>query len=155
MANEIFHNFPSGDSLDAYVFKKTNDQVFDEANGGNVFEVWVNGNVLNYDIPMTDQGGNYYSVDFPSVITTAGVYRVAIAVRDGASATIFDIRIAQGEINWNGTTEDDLTSISSDIEVVNSDLVVVASDVVSAGSDINTVLDTVRIQLNEFDLDNP
>ncbi len=155
MANEGWHNFPSGNTLDAYVFDKSNDQVFDQADGGDTFEVWVNGNVLNYDIPMTDQGGNYYTVDFPAVITTAGIYRMAIAIRDGASATISDIRVAQAEIHWNGTSEEDVTTISSDVTVIISDLTIVASDVVSVGSDVDTILDTVRIQVNEFNLDIP
>ncbi|GAF78496.1 unnamed protein product, partial [marine sediment metagenome] len=49
---------------------------------------------------MTDQGGDYYSVDFPSVITNSTVqaYRVVIALRAGANAAVGDIRIAQGEI---------------------------------------------------------
>ena len=154
MSNEIWHNFDSGEILDAYVFDKSNDQVFDEADGGDTFEVWVNGNVLNYDIPMTDQGGNYFTVDFPAAITTAGVYRTVVALRDGANATISDIRVAQGEIHWNGTSEEDVTSVVSDIAVLNSDLTVIASDVVSVGSDVNTVLIKVRTQLNELDLDS-
>ena len=112
MSNEIWHNFPSGENLDAYVFKKTNDQVFDQADGGDTFEVWVDGNVLNYDISMTDQGGDYYSVDFPAVITTAGVYRVVIAKRAGGSAAVGDLRIAQGEIYWDGTAEEDISTLS-------------------------------------------
>ncbi len=105
MANEIWHNFPSGDSLDAYVFAKTDDTVFDENDGGDTFETWEDGNVANYDIPMTDQGGDYYSVDFPLVITTPGAYRVAIVRRLGGTAAVGDLRIAQGEIDWSGTSE--------------------------------------------------
>ena len=134
MANEIFHNFPSGDTLDAYVFKKTNDQVFDQADGGDTFEAWVNGNVLNYDIPMTDQGGDYYSVDFPTVITTAGVYRVAIALRAGANAAVGDRRIAQGEFYWDGSTELDQFTLNTQIE----------DDVIGADSDtLETLSDQV------------
>ncbi len=105
MANEIWHNFPSGDTLDAYVFTKTDDTVFDESDGGDTFETWQNSNVANYDIPMTDHGGDYYSVDFPSVIETAAIYRVAISRRLGATAAVGDLRIAQGEIDWAGSSE--------------------------------------------------
>ena len=114
MANEIWHDYPSGNKLDAYVWKKADDKVFDESDGGDTFETWANGNVLNYDIPITDNGGDYYSVDFPAVITN-GVqqsYRVAIAVRAGANAAVGDIRIAQGEIVWNGTEEIDIGTIN-------------------------------------------
>ena len=120
MSNEIWHNFPSGENLDAYVFKKTNDQVFDQADGGDTFEVWVDGNVLNYDIPMTDQGGDYYSVDFPAVITTAAVYRIAIGKRAGASAAVGDLRIAQGEIYWDGTAEEDISTVSTQLDGLKS-----------------------------------
>ena len=116
MANEIYHNFPSGNNLDAYVFKKTDDKVFDQADGGDTFEAWVDGNVLNYDIPMTDQSGDYYTVDFPSVITTAGIYRIVIALRAGGSAAVGDKRIAQGEFYWRGTAEEDLATITDQLD---------------------------------------
>lgn len=121
--NEIWHNFPSGSNLDAYVFKKTNDQVFDEADGGDTFEAWVNGNVANYDIPMTDNGGDYYSIDFPAAITTAGVYRTVIALRASGSAAVGDLRIAQGEMHWDGTAEIDISTLDTTIndDVIGSD----------------------------------
>ncbi len=114
MANEIWYNFPSGNNLDAYVFKKSDDKVFDQADGGDTFEDWVNGNVLNYDIPMTDHGGDYYTVDFPAAITdtTLQAYRTVIAVRAGGSAAVGDRRIAQGEIFWDGALESDIGTIS-------------------------------------------
>ncbi len=116
MANEIYHNYPSGNNLDAYVFKKADDKVFDQADGGDTFEAWVNGNVANYDIPMTDQGGDYYSVDFPTVITTAGVYRIVVALRAAGAAAVGDLRIAQGEIYWDGTAEIDIFTLDTTIE---------------------------------------
>ena len=103
--NEIWNDYPSGNKLDAYVWQKSNDKVFDEADGGDTFETWEDGNVLNYDIPMTDNGGDYYSVDFPAVIKTKGIYRVAIALRAGANAAVGDKRIAQGELSWDGENE--------------------------------------------------
>ena len=116
MANEIWtDNFLSGSNLDAYIRKKTDDKVFDESDGGDTFETWVNGNVANYDIPMTDQGGDYYTVDFPTVITTAGIYRVVIALRVGGTAAIGDRRIAQGELYWDGSAEIDLFTLDASI----------------------------------------
>lgn len=103
--NEIFHDYPSGNNLDAYIRRKTDNKVFDESDGGDTFETWVDGNVLNYDIPMTDHGGDYYSVDFPAVITTPGVYRAIVSVRAGANAAVGDTRVAQGEGYWDGSGE--------------------------------------------------
>ncbi len=132
MANEGWHNFPSGNNLDAYVFKKTNDQVFDQADGGDTFEVWADGNVLNYDIPMTDQGGDYYTVDFPAAITTAGVYRMVIALRAGANAAVGDARLAQGEIYWDGTAEINLSSLDT---TINDDVIGADGDTLESLSD--------------------
>ena len=111
MANEIWTKYPSGNSLDAYIFKQTDDKVFDQSDGGDTFEAWEDGNVLNYDNPMTDQGDGYYTVDFPAVITTLGVYRVVIKVRAGAGAAVADKGVAQGEIYWSGTAEQTIQTI--------------------------------------------
>jgi hypothetical protein len=135
MANEIWHNYPEANNLDVYVFNKTNDNVFDNADGGDTWEVWADGNVLNYDIPMTDHGGDYYSVDFPAAITTAGVYRIAIALRAGANAAVGDTRIAQGEIHWDGTAEIDTTAFRAYI----------LSDVIGADGD---TLETLSDQMD-------
>jgi hypothetical protein len=118
MANEIYAKYESGFNLDAYVFQKTTDQVFDVADGGDTFEVWSDGNVLNYDIPMTDQGGGFYTVDFPSVITTEGIYRVIIKLRDGVNAVVGDFGIFQGEISWDGENEDTQLSLSDQMDVL-------------------------------------
>ncbi len=143
MANEIYHNFPEGNLLDAYIFKKTDDKVFDEADGGDTFEAWVDGNVLNYDIPMTDHGGDYYSVDFPAVITTAGVYRVVMAVRTGANAAVGDLRIAQGEIYWDGAAEIDISTLDT---TINDDVIGADGDTLESLSD---QLDTIKPSLNQ------
>ena len=132
MPNEIWHNFPSGNNLDAYVWKKTNDQVFDQADGGDTFEVWANGNVLNYDIPMTDHGGDYYSVDFPAVITTEGIYRTVVALRAGANAAVGDARLVQGEIDWTGTEERTVAFLEA---YILSDVIGIDSDTLESLSD--------------------
>ncbi len=112
MANEIWHNFPSGDTLDTYIFSKSDDKVFDESDGGDTFETWDDDNVANYDISMTDQGGDYYSVDFPAAIETAGAYRIVISQRLGGTVAVGDLRIAQGEISWSGSSEITLGTLS-------------------------------------------
>ena len=140
MANEIWTNYPSGNSLDAYVFRKTSDEVFDQADGGDTFEVWADGNVLNYDIPMTDNGGDYFTADFPSVITTAGVYRFAMSVRAGGTAAVGDRRIAQSEVYFDGTSEVDLLTLDTDIDVIDVN--------------VDEILTIVQIQENIIDLNN-
>jgi len=79
LANEIYAKYQSGFILDAYIFRKTDDEVFIQTTGS--FETWIDGNVLTYDIPMTDQGDGFYSVDFPTAITTECNYRGVIKLR--------------------------------------------------------------------------
>ena len=50
MSNEIFHNFPSGNTLYAIIHKKTDDTV--NITGTNNFEAWVDGNIDTYDVPL-------------------------------------------------------------------------------------------------------
>ncbi len=136
--NEIWtNNFPSGNNLDAYVRKKTDDKVFDETDGGDTFETWVNGNVANYDIPMTDNGGDYYSVNFPAVITTTGVYRVVIALRADGTAAIGDKKIAQGELTWDGSAEIDIFTLDT---TINDDVIGGDGDTLETLSDQLDVL---------------
>jgi hypothetical protein len=116
--NEIFGKYNSGFNLDAYVFKKADDEIFDEADGGDTFEVWADGNVLNYDIPMTDQGDGFYSVDFPTAITTEGVYRIIIKLRVGANAAVGDIGLFQGELTWDGTGEIDIFTLDNTMNIL-------------------------------------
>jgi len=106
MANEIYHNFDEGSTLYAIIHRKTDDKVFDNVDGGDTWEVWNDSNVDNYDVPMTDHDGNYYSVDFPAAITTAGIYRVTIFKQAGGSPHADnDTCIAHGELRWDGSTE--------------------------------------------------
>ena len=137
MANEIYHNFDEGNTLYAIVHKKTNDQVFDQADGGNTFEAWQDANVGNYDVAMTDHDGDYYSVDFPTVIITAGVYRVTIFNQvAGSPHADNDTSIAQGEIYWDGTAEIDTftldTTINDDVIGADSDTLETLSDELDA-----------------------
>lgn len=111
--NEIYAKYSSSFDLDAYVFTKADDEVFIQTTG--LFEIWVDGNVQNYDIPMTDRGDGYYSVDFPTAITGEGVYRVIIKLRSGVPAEVGNTGLFQGEINWDGAAEIDLFTLDADI----------------------------------------
>ena len=114
MANELWHSYEEGKTIYALIWKKTDDKVFDQADGGDTFETYVEANIDNYDVAMTNQGdgasgySDYYTADFPSVIVTAGVYRIQILLRVGGTINADnDIVIAQGEFYWNGDREID------------------------------------------------
>jgi len=113
LANELWHSYASGNTLYAIVRQKSDDKV--NVQGGNTFETWVNGNILTYDHPMADNGGDYYSVDFPSTIdiSTMTTYRIDVFLQAGANPVVGDdIAIAQGEIYWDGTSEADVGTIT-------------------------------------------
>ncbi len=119
MSNEIWHNLDEGNTLYAIIRKKDDDEVFDENDGGDTWEPWQDANVGNYDVPMTDHDGDYYSVDFPAVIATSGVYRVTVFLRAGvAPHADNDTSLAQGEIYWDGSEEIDLLSIDIDARIL-------------------------------------
>lgn len=57
---------------------------------------------------------DYYTVNFPSAITDTSTqaYRVQIMLQVGGSIDAdADLGIAQGEIQWNGTSEVDLGTV--------------------------------------------
>lgn len=112
MANEIWTDYSSGFTLYAVVRKASDDTV--NIIGGNTFETWVDGNIATYVLALTDHGGDYYSVDFPSGITdtTQQPYRVAIYLQSGVSPAVADQPISQGEIFWDGVNEVNIGTIN-------------------------------------------
>ena len=115
MSNEIWHSYPSGNNLYALVFRKSDDFIWDV--GDSAFEAvgtWNDARAGECDIVMTDQGGDYYTVDFPSAITdtTLQAYRTEVRVRAGGSPDTDDRPVAQGEIQWDGTSEVDIGTIN-------------------------------------------
>jgi len=100
-----------GATLYAIIWRQSNDQVCIVA--GNTSEAWVDANIDNYDVPLTDHDGDYYSADFPTAITTPGVYRIVIFKQAGGSPNADnDSSEFQGEFYWNGTEEENLHTIT-------------------------------------------
>ena len=75
----------------------------------SAFAAWADGSVADYDVALTDRGGDLYDGDFPTSIP-AGNYEVGYYERAGASPAITDTRLATDSPRWwDGTT---LTSTS-------------------------------------------
>ncbi len=75
---------------------------------------------------------NYYTVNFPTDITT-GVYRIQIFLQAGGSAHADnDTEIAQGEIYWDGTAEIDIFTLDTSI---NDDIIGADGDTLESLSD--------------------
>ncbi len=98
MANEIIFAFDKGFTLYARVFNASG-QVWN----GSAFEDWVDGNVGNYDISLTDKTSGQYIGDFPTI--AAGRYKVNIYDQASANPAIADTVVGSGEILWDGTSE--------------------------------------------------
>ncbi len=115
MSNEIWHNLEFSGTLYALVHKKADDKV--NIIGTNNFEVWNDANIATYALAMTDNGGGYYTVDFPAGITDTEqqAYRVTIRIQAGGSPVAdesIDLPESQGEIFWDGSEEVDVGTIN-------------------------------------------
>ena len=81
----------------------------------SVFETYTDDKIDEYDVVLANQvDSDYYSVDFPSAITDAQIqaYRVQIMKQVGGIIDAdANFGIAQGEIQWNGSKEVDLSVI--------------------------------------------
>ena len=101
MSNEIVAAFDKGSTLYARVFNSTG-QVWNTS-GTPAFENWVDGNVTDYDISLTDKSSGQYIGDFPTI--AAGRYKVNAYEQAGGSPAIGDTVTHEGEILWDGTSE--------------------------------------------------
>jgi hypothetical protein len=112
MSNEIKFAFDKGETLYARVFNSTG-QVWNTS-GTPAFEDWVDGNVTDYDISLTDKTSGQYIGNFPA--TAAGRFKVNIYEQSGGSPAITDTVVGTGEILWDGSSEifgadeDDITT---------------------------------------------
>ena len=148
MANEVFHNYATGNTLYFCAFQLDGD-VF--LTGGASDETWgTGGNDADfYDETMTEDGvGGHYVGSFSSSIA-AGVYRVTVFLRAGGSPADSDFAIAQGEIHWDGTAEINVSTIDTTIE---DDVIGADGDTLESLSDQMDVLSAQKSQvLNVYD----
>ena len=103
MANEIHIDYTSGNTLYAVV-RNNVGQVWYA--GGQVFEVWGTGSRTadDYDISLTDKGGNRYVGSFDGNIG-AGRYSVQAFLQTGANPADSDNLVGSREIVWSGSGE--------------------------------------------------
>jgi len=72
---------------------------------GSSFEAWVAGNIATYSAEVPNIGGGVYIGDFPTGITDAGFYLIALYLRLGLSASVSDTFIGGDLLDWTGTEE--------------------------------------------------
>lgn len=106
MSNEVHIDYESGYTLYGVVYNSAG-QV--NVSGSNNFENWGAGghDADDYDFSIAEvgSGGTHYVGSFPTTITTADRYTVAIFRKLGANPVNGDDFIGSGEIVWNGSAE--------------------------------------------------
>lgn len=104
-ANEIQFPYDSGSTIYAIVRRPADSYIWNTAVSPADWRAWVDANIADYDIALTDRSGDFYSNSFPAGITTAGMYPINVYLRAGANPAITDSLIGGGEIAWTGSAE--------------------------------------------------
>jgi hypothetical protein len=116
MAREIFADYSAGTTglyaalwnpLDVGKYWNTSTLAFQTYASAN----WTAG---QYKIALsTDYGVGLFAADFPTQITTKGLYCYSVYLQGGASPATTDLKVAQGAVEWAG---DARFSIASDVD---------------------------------------
>ncbi len=131
MANEVFHNFTTGNTLYFCAFQ-LDGNVF--LSGGASDEVWGTGgrDADDYDETMTEDGaGGHYVGTFDTSIA-AGVYRVTVFLQAGGSPVDSDTPLGQGVIYWDGSAEINTRTLDT---TINDDVIGTDGDTLESLSD--------------------
>lgn len=99
MANTLSVTYTGTDSVYAIIRKTSNGTVWN----GSSFVAWADGNIGDYDIPLSSQGGDLYAANFPSSITVNIEYRVIYYEQTGATPSTSDLLLNSEEGYWDGT----------------------------------------------------
>jgi uncharacterized membrane protein len=103
MANELVVTYDTASAnLYAVIRRLADNYVWN----GTTFAAWADGSIADYDIALTDRGGDVYTADFPSGVA-AGEYVITYYVRAGATPAITDADIGSESGYWNGTAVTD------------------------------------------------
>ena len=111
MANEVKISHLKGSTLYFRVFNSTG-QAWSTV--GSAFETWVDGNVANYDIALTDKSSGEYIGSYPT--TASGTYYVIAYLQAGGAPAITDVAVSSiSAIKWTGSAEETLSDQIDDI----------------------------------------
>lgn len=114
MADEITHNAVTGLTLYACRFQQNGDVFITD---GSSDEVWgTAGHTADtYDVAMTEEDScGHYKADFDaSANIAAGVYQVVVYLQAGVNPADSDVPLAQGEICWDGSSEINLSTLTT------------------------------------------
>ena len=100
MANEIGYSSSASVTPYAIVRRESDYKVWDVTN--TEWATWADGDIDDYDIALTDRGGDYYSASFPSDIAANTVVHIIYYDQAGASPATTDLRLASFTGRWTG-----------------------------------------------------
>jgi len=107
-------------------------------------EVWGTGgrDADDYDVQMSEEGGSgHYTGDFANGgAISAGTYSVAVYNQAGANPVDSDIPLAQGEISWGGTAEENLYTILAKLP---DNFIMGSSDTEDHDDEIDSILNNL------------
>lgn len=113
MANELQIMY-QGASANLYVIVRNpaDYKVWDVAN--TAWATWSNGSIGDYDIVMSDRGGDLYTADFPSSISVGTRVVATFYDRAGGSPAITDKVLDVADLTWDGAGVSSGSSVSLD-----------------------------------------
>jgi ribosome-associated translation inhibitor RaiA len=121
LANEIYATFEEGNTLYALIWRKSDNKVWNDTDGQ--FDIYTDVDIDKYDVVLVNQAdSDYYSVDFPVAIADEDAYRVQIMLQQGTIDADADTGLFQGEIQWNGESEDTTSSLSFQLDKLSRQL---------------------------------
>ena len=103
MAGELYISKPGG-SLNLYVIVRRISDYKVWSVAASDWATWADGDIDNYDVVLTDRGGDFYNGDFPSAITAGTRVLTMYYQRAGASPAITDSLLLSVDTNWNGAS---------------------------------------------------
>jgi hypothetical protein len=131
MSNEITHNAATGLTFYACRFQQ-NGNVF--LSDGASDEVWgtAGRTAADYDVPMTEEDAcGHYKGDFDALANiAAGAYPVVVYLQSGGGPVDADVSVSQGEIDWDGSAELNIVTLTDQIAALNDPTVAAIADAV-------------------------
>lgn len=112
MANELSVTYVGANAVYCLIRRMSDNTVWDPA--ALAWDVWADGDLDDYDIPMTDRGGDLFTADAPSGLTNGIEYRFVYYERAGASPALTDLLLGSEEGAWSGSDLVEPTVSASD-----------------------------------------
>ena len=101
MANELAITFPTAATVYAIIYRTADGYVWN----GSDFVVFANADIADYDVPLTNLGGDFYAAGFPSGVTADTTCTVVYHKQAGATPATTDLLLDSKTKVWIGDTD--------------------------------------------------